>query len=49
MLVNDVSYYPMKEVESCAWILSSKDGNPWIEGGELVPSENMIKEYIEVS
>ena len=39
MLVSDGLCYPMREVGSYTWIIPTKDGKKWIEGGGLVPGE----------
>ena len=36
---SDGSYSPLERVGSCAWIVASKDGTEWIQGGGVVPGE----------
>ena len=35
--VSDGSYFPHKQVGSCAWIIACSDGSEWIEGGGIIP------------
>ena len=39
LAVSDGSYYPVQQVGSCGWIISSADGNEWIQGGGIIPGE----------
>ena len=35
--VSDGSYFPMQEAGTCAWIITTSDGNEWVEGGGEIP------------
>ena len=37
--VSDGSYFPVQQVGSCGWIISSSDGSEWIQGGGIIPGE----------
>ena len=37
--VSDGSFFPEEEVGACGWIISSHDGQEWVEGGGILPGE----------
>ena len=39
IVVSDGSYYTYKQVDACAWIVSSLNGKEPIQGGWVIPGE----------
>ena len=39
--VSDGSYFPSTQTGSCAWIISTPNGQEYIEGGGLIPGEGV--------